>query len=47
MPDKLPPPIIRVTCTYCQMTFEIQKSNRPDTYPCPVCKQSGVLRYAD
>ena len=46
MVDKLPPPTIRVTCDSCMMTFEIQKSNRPDTYPCPVCKINGVLKYA-
>lgn len=43
MVDKQLPPTIRVHCESCQQTFEIRKSNKPESYPCPKCKINGVL----
>jgi hypothetical protein len=47
MPDKQPPITIRVTCDSCLQTFEIRKSNKPEGYPCPKCKITGVLHLAE
>lgn len=43
VPDNTQPITIRVHCSQCDQTFDIRKSNHPESRACPRCRIYGTL----
>lgn len=43
VPDDPQPTTMQVHCSQCNRTFDIRKSNKPESKACPKCKIYGTL----